>query len=108
MFDPLSYFSFQPVIHDWCNKGRGVCYPVLLIGTSRPCGGFSLSLYEWRYVALLNQSAPTSDSFIGSAGRVLGQSNEESMGQISSMTVDLSVTNASTVLLSLLDLFRSH
>ena len=21
--DPLSYFSFQPVLHDWCNKGRG-------------------------------------------------------------------------------------
>ena len=24
--DPLSYFSFQPVLHDWCNKGRGMCY----------------------------------------------------------------------------------
>ena len=24
--DPLSYFSFQPVLHDWCNKG--MCYPV--------------------------------------------------------------------------------
>ena len=23
--DPLSYFSFQPVLHDWCNKGRGMC-----------------------------------------------------------------------------------
>ena len=22
--DPLSYFSFQPVLHDWCNKGRGL------------------------------------------------------------------------------------
>ena len=20
MVDPLSYFSFQPVFHDWCNK----------------------------------------------------------------------------------------
>ena len=40
----LGYFSFQPVLHDWCNKGRGMCYPVcgmmhikeplLLIGTS--------------------------------------------------------------------------
>ena len=29
--DPLSCFSFQPVLHDWCNKGRGMCYPV--------CGG---------------------------------------------------------------------
>ena len=26
--DPLSYFSFQPVLHDWCNKGRGMRYPV--------------------------------------------------------------------------------
>ena len=26
--DPLSYFSFKPVLHDWCNKGRGMCYPV--------------------------------------------------------------------------------
>ena len=24
----LSYFSFQPVFHDWRNKGRGMCYPV--------------------------------------------------------------------------------
>ena len=22
--DPLSYFSFQPVLHDWCNKGHGM------------------------------------------------------------------------------------
>ena len=22
--DPLSYFSLQPVLHDWCNKGRGM------------------------------------------------------------------------------------
>ena len=51
-----SYFSFQPVLHDWCNKGRGMCYPVcgmvhvkepmMLIGKSSPCGdsGFPLSL----------------------------------------------------------------
>ena len=28
MVDPLSYFTFQPVLHDWCNKGHGMCYPV--------------------------------------------------------------------------------
>ena len=28
MVDPLSQFSFQPVHHHWCNKGRGMCYPV--------------------------------------------------------------------------------
>ena len=47
--DPLSYFSFKPVIHDWCNKGGGMCYPVcrmvhiteplLLIDNSSLCGG---------------------------------------------------------------------
>ena len=27
--DPsLSYFSVQPVLHDWCNEGRGMFYPV--------------------------------------------------------------------------------
>ena len=25
---PLSYLSLQPVLHDWCNKGRGMCNPV--------------------------------------------------------------------------------
>ena len=28
MVDPLSYFSFQPVLHDQYNKGCGICYPV--------------------------------------------------------------------------------
>ena len=57
--DPLSYFSFQPVLHDWYNKGLGMCYPVcgmvhikeplLLIGKSSLCGGsrFPFSLSEW-------------------------------------------------------------
>ena len=26
--DPLSYFSFHSVLHNWFNKGRGMCYPV--------------------------------------------------------------------------------
>ena len=57
--DPLSYFSLQPVLHDWCNKGCGMCYsvcgmvhikePLLLIGKSSLCGGsgFPFSLSEW-------------------------------------------------------------
>ena len=56
--DPLSYFSFQPVLHDWC---RGMFYPVrgmvhikellLLIGKSSSYGGsgFPLSLSEWSF-----------------------------------------------------------
>ena len=46
--DPLSYFSFQPVSLDWCNKVRGMCYPacgmvhikepLLLIGKSSGSG----------------------------------------------------------------------
>ena len=46
---------------DWCNEGRGMCYPVcgmvhikeplLLIGKSSSCGGsrFPLSLSEWSF-----------------------------------------------------------
>ena len=57
--DPLSYFSFQPFLHDWYIKGRRMCYPVcgvvhikeplLLIGRSSLCGGsgFPFSLSEW-------------------------------------------------------------
>ena len=30
----LSYFSFQPVLHDWCNKGRGMYYIVRLPDTN--------------------------------------------------------------------------
>ena len=57
--DPLSYFSFQPVLHDGCHKSRGMCYPVcgivhikeplLLIDKSSLCGGsgFPFSLSEW-------------------------------------------------------------
>ena len=63
--DPSSYFSFQPVIHDWCSKGRGMCHPVcgmmhikeplLLIGKSSPCcgSGFPLSLSEWSFTICL-------------------------------------------------------
>ena len=61
MVEPLTYFSFQPVLHNWCNKGRGMCYPVcgmmhikeslLLIRKSSPCGSsrFPLSLSEWSF-----------------------------------------------------------
>ena len=57
--DLLSYFSFQSALQDWCDEGRGMCYPVcgmvhikeplLLIGKSSLCdgSGFPLSLSEW-------------------------------------------------------------
>ena len=53
------------LINDWCNKGRGMCYPVcgmmhikeplLLIGKSSPCDGrgFPLSLYGWFFTICL-------------------------------------------------------
>ena len=55
----ICYYSFQPVLHNWCNKGRGMCYPVcgmvhikeplLLIDKSSLYGGsgFPFSLSEW-------------------------------------------------------------
>ena len=51
----------EPVLHDWCNKGSGMCYPgcgmkhieepLQLIGKSSPCGssGFPLLLSEWSF-----------------------------------------------------------
>ena len=63
--DPFSYISFQPVLHDWYNKGNGMCYhvcgivhikePLLLIGMNSPCcgSGFLLSLSEWSFTICL-------------------------------------------------------
>ena len=58
----LCIFSFQPVLHDWINKGCGMYYPVsvmvhikdplLLIGKSSPCSGgskFPFSISEWTF-----------------------------------------------------------
>ena len=56
--EPMSYFLFQPVLHDCCNKGCGMFYsvcgmvhikePLLLILKSSLCGGsrFPFSLSE--------------------------------------------------------------
>ena len=64
LLDTDFYFSFQPVLHDWCNKGRGMCCPVcgmvhvkeplLLIDKSSLCGssGFPFSLSEWSLTIL--------------------------------------------------------
>ena len=50
-FHPSCFYQ----LHDWCNKGRGMCYPVcgmvhikepvLLIGKSSPCGGSGFPLF---------------------------------------------------------------
>ena len=65
MVDLLSYLSFQPALHDWSNKGCGMCYlvcgmvhikePLLLIEKSSLCGGsgFPLSLSEWSFTICL-------------------------------------------------------
>ena len=70
--DPFSYFLFQPVLHDWCNKDRGMCYsvcgmvhikePLLLIGKSSPCGGsgFPLSRSEWSFTFIFTACSVTS------------------------------------------------
>ena len=61
----LPQLSFQPVLHDWCNKGCGMCYPVcgmvhikeplLLIDKSSLCrgSGFPFSLSEWSLTTCL-------------------------------------------------------
>ena len=45
--DPFNYFLFQPVLHDWCNKGCGMCYPVCGVVQKTPCSRFPLSIFEW-------------------------------------------------------------
>ena len=47
MVDPFNYLSFQPVLHDWSNKGRVMYYPSLwkgaykrtLAGNRKACRG---------------------------------------------------------------------
>ena len=62
--DPLRYFSFQPVLHNSCNKRCGICYrvygmmhvkePLLLIGKSKPMWQQRVSsLYEWSFTICL-------------------------------------------------------
>ena len=47
--DPLSYFLFQPVLHDWCNKGRGMCYPVCgMVNIKEPLLLIDKSSLWWR------------------------------------------------------------
>ena len=71
IFSPLSYFSFQPVFHDWCNKGHCMHYlvcemmhykPLLLIEKSSPCGGsrFPFLLSEWSWTWELLQHSKMS------------------------------------------------
>ena len=64
MVEPLSYFSFQPVLHDWCNKGHGMYYLVCGVGYVKdplllservvhvvvPAGFLSLSKLSFYYV----------------------------------------------------------
>ena len=77
MADPLSCLSFQLVLHDWCIKGRGMCYPVcgmmhikeslLLIGKSSSCSGSGFLsrypsgplLYVRRHITVLNKTFPS-------------------------------------------------
>ena len=57
----LAISHFQPVLHNWCNKGHGMFYPVygmmhikdplLLFGKGSPCGSS-------RFPALLNGPLP--------------------------------------------------
>ena len=35
--DPLSYFSFKPVLHSWYSKGYGMCCPLWDGAYKIPC-----------------------------------------------------------------------
>ena len=58
MVDPLGYFSFLPVLHDWCYSVCGMVHikeSLMLIEKSSPCGssGFPLSLSVWSFTICL-------------------------------------------------------
>ena len=65
MGGPIELFLVPASAYDWCNKGRGMYYPVcgmmhikellLLIRKSNLCGGsgFPLSLSEWSFTTCL-------------------------------------------------------
>ena len=62
---PTELFLVPAMLHDCCNKGRGMYYPIfgmmhikeplLVIGKSSLCGGsgFPLSLSEWPFTICL-------------------------------------------------------
>ena len=64
MVDLVSYFLFQPVLHDWCNKGRyPVCEMVQIkepfLLTESPSSGGSgipLSLSEWFFTIIMSDA----------------------------------------------------
>ena len=59
MVDPLSYFSFQPVLHNWCMLSclwdDAYKRTIAANGKSSPCGGsgFLLLLSEWSFTICL-------------------------------------------------------
>ena len=58
--EPIELFLVPAVLHDWCNKGRGMCYPVLgilhikqpllLIRKSSLCGSSRVSFLTIKMV----------------------------------------------------------
>ena len=75
MVDKSGYFSFHPVLHNWCNIGRTYIEHLLLIRKSGLCGrsGFPLSLsgslpYIWHNVTINKNvlSASLSKNFLHS------------------------------------------
>ena len=52
MVDPLSYFSFQPVFHNWCKKGHVMCYPVYVKSASLN-KSYNISFFHSFHIGLL-------------------------------------------------------
>ena len=46
--EPFNYFSFQPVIHNWCNKDRGVGYHVYVMVQIK----YQLLIIDKKYLAV--------------------------------------------------------
>ena len=50
MMDPLNYFQFQPMLHDWCKKGHAMCYPVcVMVHIKELLLLIEFPLFEWSF-----------------------------------------------------------
>ena len=59
MVDPLSYFSFQTVLHDWCNEGRGMWYVLTAIFCFQCTGRLTPSTRRRKPESVQTQVTPT-------------------------------------------------
>ena len=65
MVDPLSYFSFQLMLHNWCNKGCGIFTVLSEMGMKEGSVLFNDALNRFYLYGVIHMVKDHSDSEIG-------------------------------------------